>query len=64
MSLDDMFKHPEKTNLSDSQFEMLLAQRRDEKRARTGLIGFAIIMGAVTLSVIATVSAAIITNNL
>jgi hypothetical protein len=57
MSLDDMFKHPERTNLSDSQFEKLIAQRRDEKRTRAALIAFGIMVGAVAAIIVGIVVA-------
>lgn len=47
MSLDDMFKHPERASLSDTQFEMLMKQREREKNQRNGLVVFLVIIGVV-----------------
>jgi hypothetical protein len=59
MSLDDMFRHPERTNLSDAQFEQLLVAREKEKRTRTGLIAFLSILGFAAV-VVASIAVAII----
>lgn len=49
MSLDDMFKHPERYAVSDASFERMLEAREKEKRLKAGLIGFAIIVGAIVI---------------
>jgi hypothetical protein len=57
MSLDDMFKHPERTNLSDAQFDRLLDQREKEKRLRAGLIGFSVALGSLAAVAVALIIA-------
>lgn len=59
VGLDEMFNHPEQTNLSDYQFQLLLDAREKERRTRTGLIAFLSILGFVAV-VVASIAAAVI----
>lgn len=63
MSLDDMFKRPEETKLSDTQFEKLLEARERERRTRTGLIAFfgLLVIAAITIVTAVTI-VAVVTN--
>lgn len=44
MSIEDAFKHPERANLTDEQFRMVMEERTRARNTRFGLAAFTVIV--------------------
>ncbi len=56
--LDSVFRHPERANLTDAQFEMLLKARERERSTRLGLIAFLTLFGIIGAVIVTGILAA------